>query len=63
MKITVLILVMLGICALGFGYWGSKTMAGKRAFDEMAGMIPLGAAVLGGLLLLAAALLWFFKLR
>ena len=30
-----------------FGVWGTKTEAGQRKFDEMAGMIPMGSLFLG----------------
>jgi hypothetical protein len=33
-----------------FGWWGVYTAAGRRAFDEMAGMVPFGAGALGALL-------------
>ena len=32
-----------------FGYWGLQTVAGRRVFDEMAGMIPLAGMLVGGL--------------
>lgn len=51
------ILCVLGILALLFSYWGINTAAGRRQFDEMAGMIPFGVGILGAVLLLAG-LIW-----
>lgn len=48
------VLGVVGLALLAFGWWGVQTTAGRRAFDEMAGMIPMGAGALGALLLLAA---------
>ena len=50
-------LAALGAALLAFGYWGLETVAGRQAFDEMAGMIPFGAQVLGALLLTLAAVI------
>ena len=57
------IAVLLGLAAIGFGYWGIFTAGGRRSFDEMAGIIPfvslvagIAAAVLG--LLVVAYLRW-----
>lgn len=50
--------VILFLLALGcgiFGYWGLHTPSGRRAFDEMAGIIPQVAAW-SSLVLAAAAL-------
>jgi hypothetical protein len=36
------------VCALGLGifsWWGTRTEAGRRKFDEMAGIIPEFAGV------------------
>ena len=52
-----IVLVALAVPLLAFGWWGMNTAAGQRAYDEMAGMIPFWAGVLGGLLLAAAAVL------
>lgn len=57
MRIVFGLLVMLGIGLIAFGYWGLETVAGRQAFDEMAGMIPFGAQVLGVVLLSAAAVI------
>ena len=47
-------------CA-AFSYWGLNTVAGRRAFDEMAGIIPLAAGVLSAPLLLLAVFLWWLS--
>lgn len=52
------LLCLLGAIGVVFAWWGTKTKAGQRAFDEMAGMIPWGAGVLGIALLVAGAV-WF----
>lgn len=57
MRIAIGLLVALGFGLVAFGYWGLETAAGRRAFDEMAGMIPFGAQVLGALLLTAAGVI------
>jgi hypothetical protein len=41
-----------------FGYWGCSTKAGRRRFDEMAGIIPSAARALGILFALVACILW-----
>ena len=45
--IAVRVLVMTGLVAVAFGYWGVHTEAGRRRFDEMAGMLPLFSLVAG----------------
>jgi hypothetical protein len=54
-RIVAGVLAALGVALLAFGWWGLETVAGRQAFDEMAGMIPFGAEVLGVVLLLLAA--------
>jgi hypothetical protein len=41
------IAVILGLAAIAFGYWGTFTDAGRRSFDEMAGMIPFFSMIVG----------------
>ena len=57
------VLLALGAGLLGFGLWGTRTAAGRRAFDEMAGMVPLAALALGAVLLLVGAALWWWRRR
>ncbi|MEJ7812765.1 MAG: hypothetical protein WKG32_20290 [Gemmatimonadaceae bacterium] len=49
----------LGVALLLFAYWGIETARGRRAFDEMAGMIPLAAGALGALLVVAGVVVYF----
>lgn len=59
MRNIVLILFVLFLACEAFAYWGLKTASGRRAFDEMAGIIPLAVGVLGALFVVAAAfVLW-----
>ena len=37
------ILIVAGLLAAVFGYWGVYTESGRREFDEMAGIIPMFA--------------------
>jgi len=48
----------LGLVLLLFAYWGIETARGRRAFDEMAGMIPFGAGVLGALLVVVGVVVF-----
>ncbi len=57
----VLVIVSLGLGA--FCYWGMSTETGRRRFDEMAGMIPMAAGALAGLLLIVGAVLVFIARR
>jgi hypothetical protein len=41
------ILAAVALALGGFSYWGLNTAAGRRAFDEMAGIIPLVAGPVG----------------
>jgi len=45
----------------GFAYWDLATPAGRSAYEEMAGIIPVGAALAGGILVLAAAAIWAWR--
>ena len=44
-------LLALGVLLMGFGWWGLSARAGRRMFDEMAGMIPMASLGLGAILL------------
>jgi hypothetical protein len=55
------LLCVIGFLALVFAYWGINTVAGRRQFDEMAGMIPLG--VLGALAILTGIVWLIIRLR
>jgi hypothetical protein len=52
------LLCVVGFLAVAFGYWGINTVAGRRRFDEMAGMIPLAIGV-GGAFAVVVGLVWF----
>ena len=56
-----LLLLALGLGV--FAWWGLSTSAGARAFDEMDGLIPFFAGVLGVALVICASLLWWFAKR
>lgn len=57
MKAAIFILLLLGVGAISFGTWGLNTVAGRAAFDEMAGMIPYFARLAGYVAVAIAALL------
>jgi len=59
MRVLSTFLVVAALACFGFSYWGLKTVSGRAAFDEMAGIIPLAATPVGLLLLICAAVLWF----
>ena len=48
-----IVFLVVSLTPCGFGLWGVLTDSGRRQFDEMAGIIPLAALVLGSLLALA----------
>lgn len=56
-------LLAIAVACEAFAYWGLNTVAGRAAFDEMAGIIPLAAAPLGLCFALAALLLWWRRRR
>jgi len=41
-----------------FCWWGLETAAGRRAFDEMAGLIPFWAGLASAAFALLALVLW-----
>jgi len=55
------ILLAAALACLAFAYWGLATPAGRRAYDEMAGMIPMAAALAGALFALAAVVIWIVR--
>jgi hypothetical protein len=61
MSLIVLVLVLAGSTLLAFGSWGVFTAQGRSQYDEMAGIIPVGALAAGGLLLISAALFAILK--
>lgn len=59
MRMAAVLLLVLALACEAFAYWGLKTQPGREAFDEMAGIVPLGASLLGALLTALAALAWW----
>ena len=56
-----LILLAAAVACLGFAYWGLATPAGRRAYDEMAGMIPMGVGLAGAVFGIAAVAIWIWR--
>ena len=54
-------LLILGVIAVAFGWWGTYTATGRRQFDEMAGILPLAALGLGGLMTVIGLALLFWR--
>ncbi|MGC4090189.1 MAG: hypothetical protein QM756_20380 [Polyangiaceae bacterium] len=52
---------MLGAALIAFAAWGLFTPAGAGAFDEMDGLIPFFAGLLGVGLVLGGGLVWWLK--
>ncbi len=61
MKLAATLLTLLALALITFGYWGSRSQAGQRAFDEMAGIIPWFAWYAGLALGAVAVLLWIWN--
>ena len=57
MRVAAASFTVAGLLLLAFGWWGTETRAGRHHFDEMAGMIPFSAEVVGAVLLGCAAVL------
>tara|TARA_R110002020_G_scaffold48855_6_gene139548 strand:+ start:19429 stop:19620 length:192 start_codon:yes stop_codon:yes gene_type:complete len=60
MKLFAIVLALLSLAGMIFGWWGLETVAGRRHFDEMAGIIPLFAGIASFILLPVAAILYYF---
>jgi hypothetical protein len=63
MKLFAILLALLSLAGLTFGWWGLETASGRRQFDEMAGMIPLFAGIASLVLLVVAAILYYVANR
>ncbi|HKJ52732.1 MAG TPA: hypothetical protein VKB27_14595 [Gammaproteobacteria bacterium] len=63
MKAVAFIVTAAAALALAFGAWGRFTLAGRREFDEMAGMLPFFSWYAGFALAAAAAVLWILLIR
>jgi hypothetical protein len=57
MSRSAVVLFVVALALGAFGWWGLSTEAGRRRYDEMAGMIPM-AAYYGGWALGAISVLW-----
>jgi len=60
MKMVAIVLALVAVAGMAFGWWGLETVSGRRHFDEMAGMIPFFAGVGSVILLLLAVILYYF---
>ncbi|OCW58215.1 hypothetical protein [Hoeflea olei] len=63
MRAFSIVLAFVAAAGLGFGWWGLETVAGRRLFDEMAGMIPLFAGAASAVVLVAAGILYYLSGR
>jgi len=54
-------LLVAAIACFAFAYWGLETPAGRRAYDEMAGMIPMAAALAGTVFCVCAVAIWLWR--
>jgi hypothetical protein len=63
MRTSTILLALAALSCEVFAYWGLNTTAGRSAFDEMAGMIPLAAAPVGMCFAGAALLTWWKNQR
>ncbi|WP_376092136.1 hypothetical protein ACE7GA_23035 [Roseomonas sp. CCTCC AB2023176] len=64
MRSLALLCLVLAFGLAAFGYWGLATSAGRHAFDEMAGMVPVAALLASPLLgLVALGLAWGARRR
>ena len=61
MKILLLSFLLIGLCLLGFCWWGLGTRAGNEMFPEMAGLFPFYAGGLGGAIVLLTGLIYAFR--
>jgi len=57
MKVTAIIIFVLGILSVAYGYWGVFSAAGSRTYDEMDGLIPFAVLIIGIVLLIAFIIL------
>ena len=57
MKVTAIIIFVLGILSVAYGYWGVFSAAGSRMYDEMDGLIPFAFLIIGIVLLIAFIIL------
>ncbi len=65
MKIAAFVLLFIGMPLSIFGYWGSQTVAGRKKYDEMDGIIPIFSLYLGVVLVIIGLIvgLWWLSLE
>jgi len=63
MKYAAVITTVVAAAALLFGAWGRFSAAGRREFDEMAGILPFFSWYAGLALALLAAICWVWLAR
>lgn len=63
MRFSIVVLCSLAVACEVFAWWGLYTRAGRTAFDEMAGILPMAAFPLGIVFALAAGGVWYFSSR
>ncbi len=63
MNTVALIVTVSALLALAFGAWGQFSEAGRREFDEMAGILPFVSWYAGIGLAVLAAILWVVLAR
>ena len=57
MKLLALILAVASLPLAYFAWWGTSTVAGRAKYDEMDGLIPMGAGLLAIVLIIASVVL------
>jgi hypothetical protein len=60
MKTFALVLELISLAGMIFGWWGVETVSGRRHFDEMAGIIPFVTGIASIVLLFVAAVVYYF---
>jgi hypothetical protein len=61
MRVIAIALLAAAAALAGFAYWGIFTVTGRRAYDEMAGVIPYSAGLLSALLAAGAVLIFWLS--
>ena len=54
-------LLAAALACFAFAYWGLETAGGRQAYDEMAGIIPMGVGLAGVIFSVAAAAVWLWR--
>lgn len=61
MRVVRIGLLVAGLIASGFGYWGSMTRSGHRVFHEWDVVLPIFVGCVGLVLLPAAGVVWMIE--